>query len=196
MTKEDIASRTEEVLDEVGISDRRQDCVATLSKGMVRRLELAQTLFANPRLMILDEPFYGLDPVGRIEIRNLIMRYNREKGTTVFFSSHILSDVETMCDSIGILDKGVLKVVGQKDDLLGIESIEISSTPVDRNGMMFIEKFSDNISKTKDSLSVFISPGNSPSKIEKLLEKYGGKNIKVTKHYRDLEDFFTQTVDG
>jgi len=87
------------------------------SKGMKQRALLAQALFTKPKQLILDEPFSGLDPVGCKEIRDPIVKYNKDYNTTVFISSHILADVAVMCDSIGILDKGELKALGEKDEL-------------------------------------------------------------------------------
>ena len=141
-----IKTRIAEVIIEVGLQDKEDEVLGNFSKGMKQCALLAQAIFAKPKLLILDEPFSGLDPIGRKEVRNLITRNNKELNTTVFFSSHILADVEVMCDSIGILHNGELKALGEKEDLLGIESIEISAKDVDPNGLVFIEKLSDNIS--------------------------------------------------
>ncbi len=194
MEKAAIQKRIPEVLNEVGLTGKERVRFSDFSKGMKQRAELAQALLPEPRLLILDEPFSGLDPGGRREIRNLIMRYKEKRCATVFFSSHILADVETLCDSIGILDKGELKVVGLKDDLLGLKSIEVSASSVDPTGMMFLEKMAEQSSRDHDRFSVFLNPSKDVDKVKNLFEKYGGQDIKVRKHCKDLEEFFMATV--
>src|SRR5262249_28788617 len=87
------------------------------SKGMLQRTGLAAALVADPELLILDEPMSGLDPVGRKEVRDLIL-HERSQGRTIFFSTHILGDVETLCDHVVILRKGAVVVSGSLDELL------------------------------------------------------------------------------
>lgn len=110
-------SRTREVLDRVGILYAAERPVRKLSKGMLQRTGLAAALVGDPELLILDEPMSGLDPVGRKEVRDLILD-ERRKGRTVFFSTHILSDVETLCDRVAILRRGRVVVAGGLSELL------------------------------------------------------------------------------
>lgn len=112
-----LASRTEDVLDKVGILYAADRQVRRLSKGMLQRTGLAAALVADPEMLILDEPMSGLDPVGRKEVRDLIFA-EREQGRTIFFSTHILSDVEAMCDRVTILRKGEAVVSGAIRELL------------------------------------------------------------------------------
>ncbi|MBN1607187.1 MAG: ABC transporter ATP-binding protein [Polyangiaceae bacterium] len=119
--------RTRHVLDQVGIlyaADRR---VGRLSKGMLQRTGLAAALVADPELLILDEPMSGLDPVGRKEVRDLIIS-ERAQGRTIFFSTHILSDVETLCDRVAILRRGEVVVSGKLGDLLRREVKRVDLT--------------------------------------------------------------------
>ncbi len=102
--------RVEQTLESVGLADRHRSPVRTLSKGLQQRLGFAQATINEPRLLVLDEPFSGLDPLGRLEIRNLILDL-KKGGTTVFLSSHILSDVEDICDRVSIMTHGVLRSV-------------------------------------------------------------------------------------
>src|SRR5262245_32262419 len=95
----------------VGLADRANDSVTKYSKGMLQRLGLAQALLHEPQLVILDEPTDGLDPVGRSHVRNVLQRLKQE-GRTVFVNSHILQEVELVCDRVAILDRGSLKYVG------------------------------------------------------------------------------------
>jgi ABC-2 type transport system ATP-binding protein len=114
--------RIAELLDLVGLSQSaaRKKQLRQYSKGMVQRIGLAQALINNPELVFLDEPMSGLDPVGRYQIREIILMLKKQ-GKTVFFNSHILSDVEIICDRIGILNKGKLISVGSLDRLLGTD---------------------------------------------------------------------------
>ncbi len=105
------------VLARVGMGTAMDRAVRTLSKGMLQRVALAAALVHDPELLVLDEPMSGLDPVGRKEVRDLILEEKR-RGSTVFFSSHILSDVERLCDRVCILRKGEVVVAGALRDLL------------------------------------------------------------------------------
>jgi ABC-2 type transport system ATP-binding protein len=110
-------ARTRQVLDQVGVLYAADRPVRRLSKGMLQRTGLAAALVSDPELLILDEPMSGLDPVGRKEVRDLILE-ERKNGRTIFFSTHILSDVETMCDRVAILRRGEVVVSGRLGDLL------------------------------------------------------------------------------
>jgi ABC-2 type transport system ATP-binding protein len=109
--------QTTRFLNHVGIAYAADRPARKLSKGMLQRAGLAAALVGDPELLILDEPMSGLDPVGRKEVRDLIL-HERAAGRTIFFSSHILSDVETLCDEVAILRKGSVVVSGRLDALL------------------------------------------------------------------------------
>jgi ABC-2 type transport system ATP-binding protein len=113
----ELHKRTEQVLARVGMLYAADRKVGALSKGMLQRTCLGAALIAKPELLILDEPMSGLDPVGRKEVRDIILE-EREQGRTVFFSSHILADVESMCDHVSILRRGSVVVEGDLRDLL------------------------------------------------------------------------------
>lgn len=112
-----VRERTRAVLDQVGILYAADRPVRRLSKGMLQRTGLAAALVADPELLILDEPMSGLDPVGRKEVKDLILE-ERRRGRTIFFSTHILSDVEAMCDEVTILRRGEVVVSGKLSELL------------------------------------------------------------------------------
>jgi len=110
-----------EVLELVGLKDRAKSKVRSLSKGLQQRLGLAQAIVNKPKLLILDEPFSGLDPVGRAEFREIFLNLNQQ-GCTIFISSHILSDVQSLCHSVSILSGGVVKrsfSLDQRAELFG-----------------------------------------------------------------------------
>ena len=112
----EIENRIDAVLKLVELDHARKRQIKTYSKGMQQRVGLAQALINNPDLLILDEPTSGLDPIGRMQVRNIILRLKNE-GKTVFFSSHELGEVETVCDRVAIMSQGELKAEGRVSDL-------------------------------------------------------------------------------
>ncbi|MBP2677338.1 MAG: transporter ATP-binding protein [Deltaproteobacteria bacterium] len=131
MTRGETETRATELLSRVGLSGAREKAIRKFSKGMMQRLGLAQALLHDPELVILDEPMSGLDPMGRMEVRTLI-RELKAAGKTVFFSSHIVSDVEILCDRVIMLHKGRKVAEGLVEELIGGETlyIELVVSPV------------------------------------------------------------------
>ncbi len=117
MKAADRRRRVGELLERVGLGNRGDRQLRLYSKGMLQRIGLAQALVNDPELVILDEPMSGLDPIGRREVRDIILDL-KARGRTVFFSTHILSDTEMICDRVGILVRGGLKAVGRVEDLV------------------------------------------------------------------------------
>jgi len=112
----EVRRRTPELIDRVGLSNRDTDRVSGYSKGMLQRLGLAQAMLHNPELIILDEPTDGVDPVGRKEIRE-VLRGLAENGATIFLNSHLLQEIELVCDSVAILAAGEVRRIGRVRDL-------------------------------------------------------------------------------
>ncbi|HLX84776.1 MAG TPA: ABC transporter ATP-binding protein [Terriglobales bacterium] len=110
------SARVEEMLKRVGLSDAAGVELRKFSKGMLQRVGLAQAVLHDPKLVFLDEPMSGLDPMGRREVRDLIQQL-RSEGKTVFFSTHILSDAEALCDRVGVIQNGELRGVGAVAEL-------------------------------------------------------------------------------
>jgi ABC-2 type transport system ATP-binding protein len=115
--KAETEKRIDQLLKLVELDHARKRPIRTYSKGMQQRAGLAQALINNPDLLLLDEPTSGLDPLGRMKVREIIQRL-RNEGKTVFFSSHELGEVETVCDRIAILHEGELKIEGRVSDLV------------------------------------------------------------------------------
>ena len=111
MGKKKIQQRTEQLLDDLKLSHVTHQAIRTYSKGMTQRIGLAMAMMHNPDILILDEPMSGLDPLGRRLVADIIQE-NKQSGKTIFFSSHILSDIERLCDRIGILHQGHLLFSG------------------------------------------------------------------------------------
>jgi ABC-2 type transport system ATP-binding protein len=116
---DDLRSRVNQLLEKVGLSESRHVPLRRFSKGMVQRVGIAQALINDPAVVFLDEPMTGLDPLGRREVRDLILHLREEKKT-VFFSTHILSDAEMLCDRVAILNRGHLQGCGELREILSL----------------------------------------------------------------------------
>jgi ABC-2 type transport system ATP-binding protein len=121
--KEKTEKSLEHILQETGIYEARDKTINTYSKGMKQRLGLAQALVNDPEYVFLDEPFDGLDPIGRREAKQIIKNL-RAKGKTIFFNSHILYDIEELCDEIGIIHEGKIIYCGPVKEFCGGKSLE------------------------------------------------------------------------
>ena len=119
-TKSERLAKVLEVLEVVGLSDRKKDKVSTYSLGMKQRLGIAQALLNDPQIIILDEPANGLDPLGMVELRELILKLNTEQGITFFISSHLLDELQTICNKLVIIKSGTIAWQGAKDDFLAL----------------------------------------------------------------------------
>ena len=117
-------SRATQMLELVGLAHRRRDRLATFSKGMLQRIGLAQALLAEPPLVVLDEPTSALDPIGRRDVRDII-RELRAAGTTVFLNSHLLSEIEQVCDRVAIINRGRIVAAGDLGQLLAAREVEL-----------------------------------------------------------------------
>jgi len=128
------------VLELVGLTDRAGDRVGSFSKGMQQRLGIAVALLGEPEIVFLDEPTSALDPVGRADVRTLI-HHLRERGVTVFLNSHLLGEVERVCDRVAIVDRGRVIVEGGIDELLGSRSVRIRVTEFDGKAEASLGRF-------------------------------------------------------
>jgi len=115
------AKKSDELIERVGLGHAADRPIGKFSKGMMQRIGLAQALLHDPELLVLDEPMSGLDPIGRKEVRDLILEH-RDRGKTILLTSHILSDVEMVCDRVGILQRGRMTHYGRLDELLRPET--------------------------------------------------------------------------
>ena len=184
--------RTEELLTRVNLDQKswnRQ--LRKLSKGMLQRVGLAQALINDPEIVFLDEPMSGLDPVGRREVRDLIGEL-RTRGKTVFMCSHILSDIEVLCDTVAILKKGKLAHAGSIDELRARESnlIEVVATCADHEKLR--ASLNSNAELVADASGVIIRIQDE-SEIDAViaaLRKADGKLVSVQPVRQSLEDLF------
>ncbi|SIS55365.1 ABC transporter ATP-binding protein [Salimicrobium flavidum] len=133
--KKELQKRMEEVFDQIGLTERAKDKVETFSGGMKRRLNIGCTLLHRPDIIIMDEPTVGIDPQSRNSIFSLI-HHLKKSGTTIIYSSHYIEEVEQLCESVGLIDKGRLIEYGKMEDLLeryAKPSLFISGTGIDEN---------------------------------------------------------------
>jgi ABC-2 type transport system ATP-binding protein len=121
LTPADRSERVARMLKKVGLETARKIQLRKYSKGMLQRVGLAQAILHDPKVVILDEPMSGLDPIGRREVRDIILELKRE-GKTVLFSTHILSDAEMLCDRVGVIVGGKLRGVGAPGELVGMKT--------------------------------------------------------------------------
>jgi len=135
-------SEIDRILATVGLADRGTSRVGTFSKGMQQRLGLGVALLDDPGVVLLDEPTSALDPVGRHDVREII-RVLREKGTIVFLNSHLLSEVEQVCDAVAIVDRGKVVAQGDLAQLLGTSSVRIRATGISREARAAMARFGE-----------------------------------------------------
>ena len=121
LTATDRQTRVQEMLKKVGLETAKKIQLRKYSKGMLQRVGLAQAILHDPQVVILDEPMSGLDPLGRREVRDIILELKKE-GRTVLFSTHILSDAEMLCDRVGVIVGGKLRGVGTPGEMVGIKT--------------------------------------------------------------------------
>jgi len=182
------------LLTEVGLDRAARQQIRKYSKGMVQRLGLAQALLGDPHLLILDEPMSGLDPIGRKEVRDLILR-QRAAGRTVFFSTHILPDVEMICDRVGILVGGRLVRSGSMRTLLGeeLESIEITATSIPAETLASVERLALSPPLVQDDRVMVRLPGEAELE-NALFMLVGAKSrvLSVVPQRRSLESIFLE----
>ncbi len=198
LDRSNISRRVTELLELVGLSDARTRQLRKFSKGMLQRVGLAQALIHDPELIILDEPMSGLDPIGRKQVRDLILGL-RERGKTVFFSSHIISDVEVMCDRVGIVVHGRLLANGRIDELVthqGAQSVEIVCRDVAIAELPLISARATRVlQQGRQCLIVVASEGMIEEALSEV-RRQGGKVVSITPHRGSLEDIFLRQASG
>lgn len=203
MKKPERTLRVDETLAQVGLESKRKSPVRALSKGLQQRLGLGQAIINKPKLLLLDEPFSGLDPIGRLEVRELILNLKRA-GTTIVMSSHILSDVEDLCDRVSIMARGELKTVfslTQMAELWG-EAYELIVSGLGEKAQ--IRELVKKLASTHETEQTNAGPmdifrfKNSEDAHQGMQEalRGGGKVHHFTNSCLSLEDIFMQITGG
>jgi ABC-2 type transport system ATP-binding protein len=190
----DARGRARELLQLVGLGDAADRQIRKYSKGMQQRLGIAQALIADPAFVVLDEPMSGLDPVGRKEMRDVILELRR-RGKTVFFSTHILPDVEALCDRVGVIIGGRLRDVGKLDALLSARVTGVEATFA---GAAAEGPFPGASLVARDGGRVTWSFPDEPSADEAVrrVVQAGGRVASLTAHRETLEDYFMRRLEA
>lgn len=189
MNRKEIKKKVGELLEIVGLKGVENRQLRKFSKGMLQRVGFAQALLSDPELLILDEPMSGLDPIGRREMRDLILNL-KEKGKTIFFSSHILSDVELICDRVAIINRGKIIAIGELESLLKSSQriVEIEYEGVDINQLKLTEDVK--VEARGNLYHITIKGEEEADRILKEIISLGGKIYSYTPHRETLEDIF------
>ena len=193
--RDTAAAETERVLEVVGLSDRSGDVVGTFSKGMQQRLGLAVALVGGPDLVVLDEPTSALDPVGRADVRSII-RNLRDAGTTVFLNSHLLTEVERVCDRVAIVDRGRVLASGALDTLLGTPTVRVRVTDLPMASRADLDGFGRPAFGDDGWLTV---EGPDPEQVPDLVAAIvarGGRVHAVDQGRTTLEDRYFELIRG
>ncbi len=194
--KERVAGRIDQVLELVGLQSRANDPVRSYSQGMRQRLGIAAAMLHDPELVILDEPTNGLDPQGIIELRRLIIRLKEEMGKTVIVSSHILSEVEQMADSMAIIHQGRCVAQGNVSELLSDNLLQVTIETNDNTKTLDVLRNAGAsiVSATADAVIISSSRSDIPHLINAL--SAAGLDIYRIDHRRKLEDFFLKLTNA
>lgn len=191
-----LADRMTELLALTGLRDARRLPLRKFSKGMLQRIGIAQALINDPSLVILDEPMSGLDPIGRKEMRDLILQL-KESGKTVFFSSHILHDAEALCDRVGILVKGRLVAVGRVTDLVGAastHSIEAVVDGLDGEGVAQLATMTTHVGARGPRVFCVLRGQGQVNELLDLARARRATLVSLTPQKSSLEDLFIREV--
>jgi len=189
-----LALRVTELLELVGLVEARTRQLRKFSKGMLQRIGLAQALIHDPELIVLDEPMTGLDPIGRKQVRDLILSL-RDCGKTVFFSTHILHDVEMICDRVGIVMKGRLVASGRVDELVRQDhtrSVEVVCQQLKVEGNAFIHSLATRVLQQGQHCLIVLPTPDAVDALVGEIRRQGGRLLSVTPHKASLEDLFFQ----
>ena len=194
--------KTEELLTKVGLEEKDWNKqLRKFSKGMLQRVGLAQSLINEPEIVFLDEPMSGLDPIGRREVRELIAEL-RTNGTTVFMSTHILSDIEALCDNVAILRNGRLAATGNLDELL-TQSGETQMFEINVKGVSAenLEKevrliAGSKLSAKPNGANIQIAEERDIDKVLEITRRAGGKLVSVQPVKQSLEELFVKETEN
>ena len=188
----DRSRRVSEMLEKVGLTDSANLQLRKFSKGMLQRVGIAQAILHDPKVVFLDEPMSGLDPMGRREVRELIEQL-KHQGKTVFFSTHILSDAETLCERVAVINQGELKGVGRVADLTSSVSGQVELVWRGADIPPAIKGLGAQANVIGDTVRVIIPEQNQEGALEALRREHL-QLISVTPLRTSLEDYFVSKL--
>ncbi len=194
-----LEKRITEVLEMVGLSGRENQKLGTFSKGMLQRIGLAQAIIHKPELIILDELVSGLDPVGQRDMRDLLRELKTE-GTSVFLNSHLLADVEAICDRVAIINQGRILKVGAPAELFDKKKVlEVRVDHVSEELLKRLQAVAIDIQREEhnpNNLLVEIERDEQSADIADIVHAYGARLYTLAPHHLSLEQIFFQTIDA
>jgi ABC-2 type transport system ATP-binding protein len=187
--------RVAEITDQLGLSAFRHVPLRKFSKGMIQRVGIAQALINDPDLVFMDEPMSGLDPLGRREVREVILRL-RERKKTVFFSTHILSDAETLCDRVAVLHHGRLQGCGELNAILGlgVSTTEVVLESPSAEVMAELMPHASRVVRTGERVRLEMPEESKIQETLDIIQRAGTKLISVNPVKRSLEEYFLEKV--
>ncbi|MHB8159858.1 MAG: ABC transporter ATP-binding protein [Thermoleophilia bacterium] len=187
--------RVAEVLEIVGLNENAKSRIRTFSKGMLQRIGIGQAIINEPELLFLDEPTSALDPMGRRDVRDLILKL-REKGTTVFLNSHLLSELELTCTQIGILNKGRLVRVGDIQSLVQpTHCVDIRVEGLPPGTMADIRDLATNVDGDEKEMTVMVENEVQVEKLARMIMESGAQLCEFTPRSQQLEEIFLQSIE-
>ncbi|MCC7203287.1 MAG: ABC transporter ATP-binding protein [Nitrospirae bacterium] len=194
---DELRTRMNDLLTLVGLEGAANLQLRKFSKGMLQRIGIAQALINQPDLIVLDEPMSGLDPVGRKEIRDIILRL-KEDGKTVFFSTHIIPDVEMICDRVGILMKGELVNVGRRDEIINasVKYVEIITGNISKELIDHMEAMGFIVNETWEHVSIMVKDENRVDAVLQMVMDGKGRIVSVAPQRETLEEYFMKKIGG
>jgi ABC-2 type transport system ATP-binding protein len=187
------AAEIKDALTLVGLAERADDRVGGYSKGMQQRLGLGVALLGRPALVLLDEPTSALDPVGRHDVREII-RELKARGTTVFLNSHLLTEVEQVCDRVAIVNMGRVIQVGTLDELLGGDAVRVRATGVENGGLDAMRAFGE-LQREGEWIVVRGIPADRVPDLVRAIVERGGRVYAVEPRHESLEDRFLSLLE-
>jgi len=192
LTAADRKDRVDRMLKKVGLETARKIQLRKYSKGMLQRVGLAQAILHDPKVVILDEPMSGLDPVGRREVRDIILELKKD-GKTVMFSTHILSDAETLCDRVGVIVGGKLRGVGAPGTLVDMKTLgmEILFELAGKTNVPLLSK----ATRMGECYRLQVAEEELYAAIEQL-RGAGARILSVSQVKATLEEFFMNLVEA
>jgi ABC-2 type transport system ATP-binding protein len=189
------AARIPEVLEQVGLSDSATARIRTFSQGMLQRIGIAQAIINRPRLLFLDEPTSALDPMGRRDMRDLILKL-RDEGTTIFLNSHLLSEVEMTCGRVGILNKGSLvRLSGTQELISPAPCVDVRLEGMTDELLGRIKEMAAGVEHEDDHLSVMLESEEQVKQLANLIMDSGVTLREFTPRQRPLEEAFLQVME-
>ena len=193
-----LDKRIDELLELVGMTHAKDLQLRKFSKGMLQRIGIAQALINDPELVVLDEPMSGLDPIGRKEVRDLILRL-KDSGKTVLFSSHILHDAEVLCDRVAMILKGRLVACGRVTDLLDQGASHQVELVVDRltsEGLDHLRPLTDKVVMQGDLVMVVLKSQQQVEGALEIIRAAKARLVSLNPQKGSLEDLFIREVEG